>query len=236
MGREMVKAVCRACAACGFAGSFPRASASIEQARGLPLSFAKQAIWRGSKLMSIQPASRKPTREEIAAAHGKTIPDVIGPGLKALLCGINPSLYSAAVGYHFARPGNRFWPALHLGGFTERRIQPSEQGELLQSGYGITNLVARATATAEELSAEELLRGARLLERKVKRYQPALVAFLGVTAYRTALDRPRADMGRQSEKIAEAGIWVLPNPSGLNAHYRLEDLGRLFEELRKALE
>jgi double-stranded uracil-DNA glycosylase len=186
--------------------------------------------------MAKRPSSRRPTREEVAAARGKTVPDVIAPDLKVLFCGINPSLYSAAVRGHFARPGNRFWPALHAAGFTERRLQPAEQAELLRSGYGITNLVARATATAEELSAEQLLRGARLLERKVKRYRPALVAFLGVTAYRTAFDRPRAEVGRQAEKLGEATIWVLPNPSGLNAHYRLADLARLFEEMRRAVE
>src|SRR5262249_39355375 len=134
-------------------------------------------------------STTRPTKEELAAAYGRTIPDVIGPGLKVLFCGINPSLYSAAVGHHFARPGNRVWPARHAGGFTERRLHPSEQAELLRAGYGITNLVARATAAAEELSDEELLRGGRLLGRKVKRYEPAVVAFLGVTAYRTALGR-----------------------------------------------
>jgi TDG/mug DNA glycosylase family protein len=185
--------------------------------------------------MSTLSAPRGPTREEIASAYGKTIPDVIGPGLQVLFCGINPSLYSAAVGHHFARPGNRFWPALHAAGFTERRLHPSEQAELVCAGYGITNLVARATATAEELSGEELRRGARVLRRKVQRYRPALVAFLGVTAYRTALGRPQAGVGQQAEQIAEAGVWVLPNPSGLNAHYRLADLARLFEEMRQAL-
>jgi double-stranded uracil-DNA glycosylase len=185
--------------------------------------------------MSRPSPPRKPDKDEISAAYGKTVPDVIGPGLKVLFCGINPSLYSAAVGYHFARPGNRFWPALHAAGFTGRRLHPSEQAELLRGGFGISNLVARATAGADELSAEELRRGARLLERKVKGYRPAWVAFLGVTAYRTALGRPRAEIGRQPEKVGEAGIWVLPNPSGLNAHYRLADLARLFEELRHAL-
>jgi TDG/mug DNA glycosylase family protein len=185
--------------------------------------------------MSVVQAPARPTKAELAAAYGKAIPDVIGPGLKVLFCGINPSLYSAAVGYHFARPGNRFWPALHAAGFTERRLLPSEQAELLCAGFGITNLVARATAAAEELSDEELQRGARVLGRKVKRYRPALVAFLGVTAYRTALRRPRAVMGRQAAQIAETAIWVLPNPSGLNAHYRLADLARLFEEMRLAV-
>src|SRR5262245_9245030 len=185
--------------------------------------------------MSALAELRGPTRDEIAAAYGKTIPDVIGPRLSVLFCGINPSLYSAAVGHHFARPGNRFWPALHAAGFTERRLRPSEQAELLAAGFGITNLVPRATGAAEELSDEELRYGARVLRRKVKRYRPALVAFLGVTAYRTALRRPQAEVGRQAETIAEAGIWVLPNPSGLNAHYQLADLARLFEEMRLAL-
>ncbi len=176
-----------------------------------------------------------PATEEITAARGKRIADLIEPGLKVLFCGINPSLYSAAVGHHFARPGNRFWPTLHLAGFTQRRLHPSEQRELLTAGYGLTNLVGRATASAEELTAEELVLGARLLQRKVTRYRPAVVAFLGVTAYRTALVRPRAGLGRQAEQLGSADIWVLPNPSGLNAHYRLGDLARLFEELRHAL-
>ena len=180
-------------------------------------------------------STRKPTREAIAAARGKRIADLIAPGLKVLFCGINPSLYSAAVGRHFARPGNRFWPALHLAHFTERRLHPSEQRELLAARYGLTNLVARATASADELTAEELLRGARLLQRKVARYRPTVVAFLGVTAYRIALGRPRAELGRQAESLGGSIIWVLPNPSGLNSHYRLADLGRLFEELRQVL-
>ncbi|MCI0459133.1 MAG: G/U mismatch-specific DNA glycosylase [Gemmataceae bacterium] len=180
--------------------------------------------------------TRKPTTAEIAAAHGKGIADLIEPGLKVLFCGINPSLYSAAVGHHFARPGNRFWPTLHLAGFTKRRLLPSEQRELLTSGYGLTNLVGRATALADELTAEELLRGARWLRRKVARYRPGVVAFLGVTAYRTALGRPRAELGQQPEKLAGSVVWVLPNPSGLTAHYRLAGLAELFEELRQALQ
>ncbi len=189
-------------------------------------------------------SARKPTREEIAAAHGKKVRDVIAPGLKVLFCGINPSLYTAAVGHHFGRPGNRFWPTLEAAGFTDRLLHPSEQRELLTCGlsdargfgYGITNLVARATATADELSAKELVGGARLLEKKIARYRPQVVAFLGVTAYRTAFGRPKAKLGRQEEKLAESEVRVLPNPSGLNAHYRLAGLAALFAELREAVE
>lgn len=175
---------------------------------------------------------RRPGREEIAAARGGTVPDVIAEGLGVLFCGINPSLYSAAVGHHFARPGNRFYPALHGAGFTERRLDPAEDRLLVRYGCGLTNLVGRATARADEVGAEELARGAAELEAKVARYRPAWVAFLGVTAYRTAFGRRDAVIGPQAERIGGARIWVLPNPSGLNAHYRLEDLARLYGELR----
>ena len=178
----------------------------------------------------------KPTKEEVAAAAGKTVRDVIAPGLRVLFCGINPGLYTAAVGRHFARPGNRFWPTLHRAGFTERLLSPFEERELLARGYGITNMVARATATAAELSDDELVRGGRLLRAKVRRYAPAFVAFVGVGAYRTAFARPKASVGRQEEGLEGAGVWVLPNPSGLNANYQLEDLARLFRELREAVE
>jgi TDG/mug DNA glycosylase family protein len=176
----------------------------------------------------------KPTREEIAAAHGRRIPDVIAPGLQVLFCGINPSLYSAAVGHHFARPGNRFWPALHAAGFCPRRLSPFEDRQLPELGCGLTNVVDRATAAAAELTADELIEGGRRLVRKVRRARPRFVAFLGVTVYRTAFGRPRAVPGCQAEKIDDAGVWVLPNPSGLNAHYRLADLARLFAALRRA--
>jgi TDG/mug DNA glycosylase family protein len=179
--------------------------------------------------------ARRPTKEEIAAAHGRTVPDVIGPGLRVLFCGINPSLYSAAVGHHFARPGNRFWPALLAAGFTDRLLSPFEDGLLLTAGCGITNIVDRATATAHELSPEELVAGGRRLGRKVRRYRPACVAFLGVTAYRTAFGRPRALVGCQPERIGDAAVWALPNPSGLNAHYQLADLARLYAALRRAV-
>jgi TDG/mug DNA glycosylase family protein len=162
------------------------------------------------------------------------VPDVIAPGLRVLFCGINPGLYSGAVRHHFARPGNRFWPTLHAAGFTDRLLSPFEERELLQRGYGITNLVERATATADELTEEELIAGAGRLRRKVRRYRPCWVAFLGVTAYRTALRQPQARLGRQVERMGESAVWVLPNPSGLNAHYQLADLARLFAELRQA--
>ncbi|CAN5605429.1 G/U mismatch-specific DNA glycosylase [soil metagenome] len=179
---------------------------------------------------------RKPTREEIQAAEGRTIPDVIAPGLRALFCGINPGLYSGAVGHHFARPGNRFWPTLHAAGFTDRLLTASEEHELLPRGYGITNLVERATATAAELSAQELAAGGGRLELKVRSYRPRVVAVLGITAYRSAFGRRGAVLGPQEERIGDALAWVLPNPSGLNAHYRLEDLARIFRELRMAVE
>jgi TDG/mug DNA glycosylase family protein len=153
-----------------------------------------------------------------------------------LFCGINPSLYSAAVGCHFARPGNRFWPALHAGGFTPRRFEPWEGEALRALGYGITNVVDRATAAADELAADEYVAGARRLAAKVRRYRPRYVAVLGVTAYRLAFSRPRAATGPQAETLAGAGLWVLPNPSGLNAHYQTADLARLFAALREAVE
>ncbi|HLL52158.1 MAG TPA: G/U mismatch-specific DNA glycosylase [Myxococcaceae bacterium] len=177
----------------------------------------------------------KPTREALLAAADKTVPDVIAPGLRVLFCGINPSLYTAAVGYHFARPGNRFWPALHAAGFTDRVLHPSEQKVMLANGYGITNVVDRATATAEELSPRELAEGGRRLEAKVRRYKPEVLAVLGVTAYRAAFARPKAAVGEQPEAIGPTRIWVLPNPSGLNAHYRLDALARLYREMLEAL-
>jgi TDG/mug DNA glycosylase family protein len=166
--------------------------------------------------------SRKPTRADLLAARDRTVPDVVAPGLRLLFCGINPSLYSAAVGHHFARPGNRFWPALYAGGLTARLLKPEEEQLLLSQGLGVTNLVARASARAEELTAAELTAGARRLAAKVRRQRPAVVAVLGVTAYRTAFARPRAAIGLQAETIAGAVLWVLPNPSGLNATFSLE--------------
>jgi TDG/mug DNA glycosylase family protein len=177
----------------------------------------------------------KPTPAEIAAAEGRTLPDVIAPGLDVLFCGINPGLYTAAVQQHFGRPGNRFWPTLHRAGFTPRLFHPSEQHELLKLGYGITNVVARATAAADELTREELKAGAKTLTRKVKKYAPRYLAIVGIGAYRTAFERPKAKLGLQEETIGETRIWVLPNPSGLNANYQAAALVELFRELRQAV-
>ncbi|HLL72878.1 MAG TPA: G/U mismatch-specific DNA glycosylase [Pyrinomonadaceae bacterium] len=183
-----------------------------------------------------QPHIHKPSKEELLAAAEKTVRDVIAPRLRVLFCGINPGLYTAAVGHHFARPGNRFWPALHASGFTDRLLAPHEERELLAQGYGITNVVRRATATADELSAEEYVEGGRRLATKVRRFSPLFLAVLGVGAYRTAFARPKAKLGLQPESIGDTLVWVLPNPSGLNAHYQPKDLARMFEELRRAVE
>ena len=170
------------------------------------------------------------------AAAGKTVPDVIGPNLRVLFCGINPGLYTAAIGHHFGRPGNRFWPALYQSGFTERLLSPFEERELLESGLGITNVVARATASETELSKDDFLNGGRRLRAKVRRYRPRILAVLGMGAYRSAFAQPKATIGEQTEALAGARVWVLPNPSGLNANYQLPVLVKLFKELRKAAE
>jgi TDG/mug DNA glycosylase family protein len=187
-------------------------------------------------MMVKHPQIFKPSKEEVLAAAGKTVPDVIAPGLRVLFCGINPGLYTAAVGHHFARPGNRFWPALFAAGFTDRLLSPFEEQELLKNGYGITNVVERATATAAELSIEEYIEGGRRLEARVRQMRPRFIAVLGVGAYRTAFNRPKAKLGLQLETIGETSIWVLPNPSGLNAHYQPKELARLFKELRLVVE
>jgi len=176
----------------------------------------------------------RPTREQIAAAAGATVPDVIADGLAVLFCGINPGLYSGATRHHFARPGNRFWKVLHQAGFTTELLSPFDEDGLLARRIGITNLVGRATATAAELDPGELRRGARALARKAARRRPAFVAVLGIDAYRHAFERPGARLGEQAERLGEARVWVLPNPSGLNAHYQLPDLVRLFGELARA--
>jgi double-stranded uracil-DNA glycosylase len=178
---------------------------------------------------------RGPTRDQLLAAAGRVVEDVIAHDLRVLFCGINPGLYTAYAGHHFARPGNRFWPALHASGFTPRLLKPSEERELLTLGYGITNIVARASATADELSADELRRGGQQLAAKVERYRPRVLALLGVSAYRVAFARPKAGLGVQPETIGPTQLWVLPNPSGLNAHYQPRDLARLFGELRAAV-
>jgi TDG/mug DNA glycosylase family protein len=176
----------------------------------------------------------KPTRQQLADAAGKSLPDVIAPGLDVLFVGINPGLYSAAIQRHFGRPGNRFWPALFASGFTPRLLSPFEEQELLPLRLGVTNIAHRATARADELTDEELLAGGKELRRKARRYRPRFLAFLGVTAYRTAFQIRQATLGRQEQRIAESVAWVLPSPSGLNAHYQLDDLARLFGELRVA--
>ena len=165
---------------------------------------------------------------------GKPLRDVIAPGLDVLFCGINPSLTSAERGHHFARPGNRFWPAIHRAGLTPRQLRPEEDAELLQYGLGVPNVVDRPPRTAAELSTEELRAGARALGELVARYRPRVLAVLGITAYRIGFDRPRAGVGLQPERVGGAATWVVPNPSGLNAHHQLPDLARLYGQLRPA--
>jgi TDG/mug DNA glycosylase family protein len=162
----------------------------------------------------------------------KPLRDVIAPGLDVLFCGINPSLLSAERGQHFARPGNRFWPAIHRAGLTPRLLRPEEDAELLDHGLGVTNVVDRPTRTAAELSPEELRAGAAALDELVARYRPRVLAVLGITAYRLGFDRPRAGIGLQPERVGGAATWVVPNPSGLNAHHQLPDLARLYGQLR----
>lgn len=178
----------------------------------------------------------KPTREQILAAEGKTVPDVIAPNLAVLFCGINPGLYTAAVGHHFARPGNRFWPALHASGFTNRLYSPFEERKLLKHGYGVTNLVQRATAAAEDLTLGELIAGGKQLEAKVQRYKPVFLAILGLGAYRTAFDDRKAMVGPREKRIGRTVLWILPNPSGLNAHYQFGELADLFRKLKRAVD
>jgi double-stranded uracil-DNA glycosylase len=174
----------------------------------------------------------RPTKDQLAAARDAVVPDIIAPDLDVLFCGINPGLYSGAVGHHFARPGNRFWKALYAAGFTDRVLSPFDEAELLDVGLGITNLVERATATADELASDELKRGALRLRRKAARLRPRWVAFLGLTAYRVAFGQARASVGPQAHTLSRSRVWLLPNPSGLNAHYQVPDLARVFGELR----
>lgn len=176
--------------------------------------------------------ARQPTRAELLAAADKTVRDVIAPDLRVLFCGINPGLFTAWSGHHFARPGNRFWPTLHAAGFTPRLFHPSEERLLLPLGYGVTNVVARATAAADELAPEEFVAGGKKLAAKVKRQRPRVLAVLGIGAYRTAFSRPKATLGPQPDQIGGTLVWVLPNPSGLNANYTAADFARVFGELR----
>jgi double-stranded uracil-DNA glycosylase len=183
-------------------------------------------------MAGVRPRSSHPTKEELLAARGLPVPDIIAPRLKVLFCGINPGLYSGAVGHHFARPGNRFWTALFRAGFTDRLIAPSDELKLLNFGYGITNIVNFATAQAGELSPQALQAGAAVLKKKVTEFRPRVLAVLGIDAYRKAFVRPRAGFGRQTEDIDGTELWVLPNPSGINASYQMEDLARIFSELK----
>jgi TDG/mug DNA glycosylase family protein len=180
------------------------------------------------------PVHARPTPADLAAARGQTIPDLVTPGLRVLFAGINPSLYSAATGLHFARPGNRFWPALHRSGFTSRQLRPEEQSLLPDLGLGITNVVARATARADELEAGELRAGGQMLGALAESLGVSWLAILGVTAYRTAFGQPQAVVGLQSVRLGGAQAWILPNPSGLNAHWSAGALAEEFGRLRAA--
>ena len=180
-------------------------------------------------------STQRPSKTELLAATGRRLPDVMARDLKVLFCGINPGLYSAAVGHHFARPGNRFWVALSAAGFTERLLPPSEDKQLLKLKYGLTNIVARATAQANELAPSELVNGRRRLERKIRRYAPRWVAILGIGAYRIAFEKPHATFGPQPGRLARSRVWVLPNPSGLNAGHQPIALARAFRQLRRAV-
>jgi len=174
----------------------------------------------------------RPTPAELAAARQRTIPDVVAPGLRVLFSGINPGLYSAATGHHFARPGNRFWPALYRSGFTPRQLRPDEQEQLLGLGLGITNIVDRATARADELTAQELRDGGAALLAKARRLRPRWLAVVGITAYRTAFGQPGAAVGPQEFAATGTRLWVLPNPSGLNALWPIPKLIEAFRDLR----
>lgn len=175
------------------------------------------------------------SKADLAAAVDTTIPDVIANGLDVLFVGINPGRYSGAVGHHFAGPGNGFWPAMHKSRFTPRLFTAFEGPLLLDLGSGLTNLVARCTATADELTKDELVEGGRTLEKKVRRYTPRFVAFVGLTSYRAAFARPKAQVGHQPELLGPSQIWLLPNPSGLNTHHPPAVMARLFSTLRRAV-
>jgi double-stranded uracil-DNA glycosylase len=175
----------------------------------------------------------KPTRAQLEAARGLTVPDLVRPGLRVVFCGINPGLYTAAIGHHFGRPGNRFWKVIHLAGFTPAQVSPFEERSLLDMGVGITNLVPRTTAVASELTPAELREGLRRVEKLACDYKPAYLAFLGMLAYRSATGRRNAVLGLQPETMCDSRIWLLPNPSGLQARYQLTELVGLFGDLRR---
>lgn len=177
---------------------------------------------------------KKPTKEDLRDAINRTTEDLIDYNLKVLFCGINPGIYSGATGFHFARPGNRFWKALYLAGYTDRQLKPHEEEEFLELGYGITSFCKRTTARADELSKHEIIEGGKNLIRKVEKYKPENLAVLGLGAYRMAFQKPKAKVGLQDEKIGKTHIWLLPNTSGLNAHYKLEDFAELFRQVRES--
>ena len=176
----------------------------------------------------------KPTKEDLRDAINRTTEDLIDYNLRVLFCGINPGMWSGATGFHFAKPGNRFWKTLHLSGFTDRILHPSEEHELLENGCGITSFCKRTTARADELTTEEYVEGGKVLVKKIGEYKPRFLAVLGIGAYRAAFNEPKAKLGLQAGKIGGANVWLLPNPSGLNAHYQLNDLAQLYGELKKA--
>jgi TDG/mug DNA glycosylase family protein len=178
---------------------------------------------------------RRPSSDELQAAYGTVVPDLIRPGLAVLLVGINPSLWSGAVGSHFANPSNRLWPTLHAAGWTQRRLLPHETEELLACGCGITNLVARATARADELTDDELRAGLPRLEDLAQEYAPRFVAFLGLSAYRVATGERHASVGLQGRIVGPSRVWLLPNPSGLNASWQLPRLAQAYGALRGAV-
>ena len=175
----------------------------------------------------------RPNKAELQAAYGTVVPDLVRPGLDVLLCGINPSLWSGAVGLHFATPGNRLWPALHAAGWTERRLQPHETDAVLTAGLGITNLVLRATARADELTDDELRAGLPRLAAVATEHAPRFVAFLGLSSYRIATGERTAAVGPQDRAIGPSRVWLLPNPSGLNASWQLPRLAEAYGELRR---
>ena len=176
---------------------------------------------------------RRVSQRQLEEAEHRRVPDLVAPGLRILFCGINPGRYTAATGHHFAGPGNRFWPTMYAAGFTPRLLQPAEQADLLALGLGITNFVGRSTARADLLTKQELLEGARLLHRKVRRLRPKILAIVGLGAYRAAFTKLEAVCGLQDECIGSTRIWLLPNPSGLNAHYPGPALVELFRALHE---
>jgi len=178
----------------------------------------------------------KPSKEDLRDATNRTTEDLIDYNIKVLFCGINPGIWSGATGFHFAKPGNRFWKALHFGGFSDRVLHPSEEHELLENGYGITSFCKRTTARADELSNEEIVQGGKNLVKKIEKFKPQMLAVLGIGVYRTAFNQSKAKLGLQDTKIGNTRIWLLPNPSGLNAHYQINDLAKLFGELKQAVE